>query len=70
MTEDKMVEWHYRRNRHELEQTLEKMKDRKSGVLQCMESQRVGHDLVNEQQHLGNSLLYLQLFCESKTISK
>ena len=26
------------------------MKDRKPGRLQCMESQRVGHDIVIEQQ--------------------
>ena len=42
MTEDEMVGWHHQLNGHEFEQTL--------GVLQFMGSQRVGRDLVTEQE--------------------
>ena len=42
MTEDEMVGWHHQLNGHEFEQTL--------GVLQFMGLQRVGHDLVTEQE--------------------
>ena len=42
MTEDEMVGWHHQLNGHEFEQML--------GVLQFMGSQRVGHDLVTEQE--------------------
>ena len=37
-----MVGWHHQLNGHEFEQTL--------GVLQFMGSQRVGRDLVTEQE--------------------
>ena len=43
MTEDDMVGWHYRLDGHEFEEALG-VGDRKSGLLQSMESQRVGHD--------------------------
>ena len=37
-------------SRHEFEQTLGKSEEQKPGVLQSMGSQRVGIDLVTEQQ--------------------
>ena len=46
-----MVGWHHRLNGHEFEQTPEDSeKTGKPGALQFMGSQRVGHDLVTEQQ--------------------
>ena len=39
-------------NGHESEQTPRDSEGRKRGVLQCMGSQRVGHDLVTEHHHL------------------
>ena len=54
-TEDEMVEWHYQLNGHEFEQIPKIIKDREAPVLQSMESQRAGHNLVTEQQQL---LLY------------
>ena len=50
-----MVKWHYQLNGHEFEQTPKIIKDREAPVLQSMESQRVGHNLVTKQQQL---LLY------------
>ena len=41
MTEDKMVGWHHRLDRHEFEQAPA---DGKPGVLQCTGSQSVEHD--------------------------
>ena len=49
-TEDEMVGWHNRLNGQESEQTLGDVKDRKPGVLQSMGSQRIGYNLVSEQQ--------------------
>ena len=45
MTEDKMVGWHHRLDGHESEQALlVGERQRKPGMLQSMESQRVGYD--------------------------
>ena len=46
MTENEMVEWHYRLNRHEFEQALGAGDGQAgdSGVLQSMGLQRVGHN--------------------------
>ena len=44
-TKDKMVGWHHQLNGHEFEQT-----PGKSGVLQSMGSQRVGHNRTTEKQ--------------------
>ena len=41
-TEDEMEGWHHWLNGHKFE----------PGVLQSMQLQRVGHNLVNEQQHI------------------
>ena len=50
-TEDEMVGWHHWLNEHEFQQTQrDKWWTEKPGVLQSMRSQRVGHDLVTEQQ--------------------
>ena len=48
MTEDDMVGWHHWLNAHEFEQTPGDSEGR--GILQSMGLQRVGHDLVTEQQ--------------------
>ena len=55
MTEDEMVGWYHRLNGHESEQTLGDGEGQgRPGMLQSMGSQRVGHDLVTEQQVLLN----------------
>ena len=54
MTEDENVGRHHRLDGHQFEQALEFVKP---GVLQFMGSQRVGHDLGNEQQQVELSSL-------------
>ena len=58
MTEDEIVGWHHRSNGHELVQTPGDGGGltARPGMLQSMGSQRVGHDLVTEQQqaHIHN----------------
>ena len=49
MTEDEMVGWHHWLNGHEFEWTLGDGEGQ-GGVLQSMESQRVGHNWATEQQ--------------------
>ena len=50
-TEDEMVGWHHWLNGHEFEQVLGDGEGQEEpGMLQSMESQRVGHDWVTEQQ--------------------
>ena len=44
-----MAGWHHRLNGHEFEQAPGDGKGQKHGVLQSMESQRVGHNLATEQ---------------------
>ena len=65
MTEDELVGWHHRLNGHESEQTLGDSDGQGSqgsqGTPQSMESQRVGHDSVTEQQQPPEKIL-LQLF--------
>ena len=47
-----MVGWHHRLSGHEFEQALgDGGKTEKPGVLQCMELQRVRHNLATEQQN-------------------
>ena len=46
-TKDEMVGWHHPFGGHELGQT-----SGKAGMLQCIGSQRAGHDLVTEQQQI------------------
>ena len=48
-----MVRQHHQLNGHEFAQTLlwEIMKDREPGVMPSTGLQRVGHDLVTEQQY-------------------
>ena len=51
VTKDEMVEWHHQLIGHEFEQTPGVSKGQgKPGVVQSMESQRVGHNLVTNQQ--------------------
>ena len=50
MTEDEMVGWHHWHNRHEFEQTLEDGEGQGSRACYSHGSQRVGHDLVTEQE--------------------
>ena len=47
-----MVEWHHRLNGHEFEQAGRQWRTGRPGVLQFMGLQRVGHDIVTEQQQL------------------
>ena len=48
-TQDEMVDWHHRLSRHESEQTLADNKGQgRPGVLQSMQSQRVGQDWAIE----------------------
>ena len=49
MTEDEMIGWHHQLNEHEFEQTLGDNEGQRS-LAESMGSQRVGHDLVTEQQ--------------------
>ena len=49
-TDNEMVRWHHWLNRHEFEETWKIVNDREPGYAQAMWSQRVGHDLVIEQQ--------------------
>ena len=51
-----MVGWHHRLNGHGFEQIPGDGGREKPGVLQTMESQRVGHNSGTEQQHF---LLYV-----------
>ena len=44
VTEGEMVAWHHQPNGHEW--------TGKSGMLQSVESQRIGHNLVTEQQQI------------------
>ena len=48
MTEDEMVGWHHRLDRHEFKQLLVWWWTGKPGVLQSMGLQRVGHDWATE----------------------
>ena len=51
VTKDEMAGWLHRLNRQEFEQTLGDSEGQgKPGMLQFMALQRVGHDLVTEQQ--------------------
>ena len=47
-----MLVWHHRLMDMSLSKLWEILKDREPGVLQSVGSQRVGHDLVTEQQKL------------------
>ena len=51
-TEDEMVRWHHWHNVYEFEQTPGDSEGQR-GLLQFMGSQRVGHNLVTEQQDLN-----------------
>ena len=50
VTEDEIVWWHHWLNAQTLSKLLGIVKDREPSVLQSMRSQRVGHNLVTEQQ--------------------
>ena len=45
-----MAGWHHQSNGHELGQTSGDGDRKRPGMLQSMESQRVGHDWATEQQ--------------------
>ena len=47
----KVLGWHHSINRHEFEQIPREWRTRKADMLQSMMLQKVGHDLVIEQQH-------------------
>ena len=50
MTEDEMIGWHHQFNEHELGQTLGDGEGQRGLVCCSLWSQRVGHDLMPEQQ--------------------
>ena len=50
VTEDEMVGWHHRLNGHEFAQAPGECRTGKSGLLQSTGLQRVGHNLMTEQQ--------------------
>ena len=51
MKEDEIVEWRHQHNVHEFEQTPGHGEGQgRDDMLQSMESQRVGRDLVTEEQ--------------------
>ena len=50
MTEDEMVGWHHRLDGHEFEKTPRDSEGQGSLVGCSLGSQRLGHDLVTEQQ--------------------
>ena len=52
LTEDERVGWHHQLNRYEFEQTLGDSWHREAGMRQSMGLQKVGHDLVTEQQQM------------------
>ena len=62
-----MVGWHQRLYGHEFEQLLEMVKNRKPGMLQSMGLQKVGHDLVTEQQQQAFTI-FIHTFTEGKNI--
>ena len=49
-TEDEMVGWHHQLHGREFEQAPGGGRIGKPRVLQCMRSQRAGHNLATEQQ--------------------
>ena len=51
MTEDKVVGWHHRLNRHKITKSRRQWRTGKPGMLPFMGWQRVRHDLAPEQQH-------------------
>ena len=55
VTEPEMVGWHHQLNEHEFEETG-KWRTGKPGVLQSMEVQIAGHNLVTKQQGLSPNL--------------
>ena len=63
MTENEMIGWHLQLNGCDFEQTLGDSEGptRTPGVLQSMGSQRVGRDLVTEQQLQQSSLVCSKL---------
>ena len=69
VTEDEIVRWHHWFNRQVWENSRRQWRTRKPGMLQSMESQRVGYNLVTEQQQmelfwssLPRSLISLEFF--------
>ena len=66
VTEEKMIEYHHQLNGHEFEQTLGDSGGQRSLVLQSMGSQRVGHNLLTEQQQsridMRDTLCFAHLF--------
>ena len=65
MTEDEIAGWHHQLNGHESKQTPGGNEGRGSlVVLQSMGSQRVGHNLVTEQQQIQ-----LEISCGLKQMS-
>ena len=62
VTEEEMFGWHHWVTGHKSEQTRRQWKTGKPGVLQSMGSQRVGHNLVTEQQQQPIILSFIECF--------
>jgi len=59
VTKDEMVGWHHRLNGQSLSKLQEIVKDREAWCAAVYGSQRVGHKLATQQQHVNSGLLYL-----------
>ena len=57
-TKDEMVGWHHWLNGREFDRLWELVTDREAWGAAVHESQRVGDDLVTEQQHQDNGILF------------
>ena len=58
MTEDEMVGWHHRFNRHEWANSRRLWRTGKPGVLESMGSQRVRHDWATEHHSLQSLFMW------------
>ena len=66
MTEDEMVGWHHRLNRHEFEQTQGDSEGQENLAFCSSWGHRVRHDLATQQQQIGGKqeiFREVKLFC-------
>ena len=71
MTEDEMFGWHHQLNEHEIEQILGDNEGREDWHAAAHRSQRVGHNLTNEQQQQTVPLKFRsQILGSSPTLTR
>ena len=71
MTEDEMFGWHHQLNEHEIEQISGDSEGREDWHAAAHRSQRVGHNLANEQQQQTVSLKFRsQILGSSPTLTR